>query len=290
MRNLLIVLCGLLWFATPLRSEVTLSVDILDDGDGESPPAGIIVLDILADLSPDDSWTAAGFHLAAHNGAQIVYSNDPNTGDAILMSPGLTNRFVTCFSRPRPRLGSARFDNAAAAVAGDYCPTGPAPATATPTELNIAYFAVPPQSASSPSVNGAIARIALQANFCGSAPCCSVGVFPIGQIPSGYTTYLECACANTSAGMVASTFDHPQTVGWSWALAVRATTSCIYDMDGDNAHDVNVDDIQAFLPAFASCTGDPAFLAAADLSLDGCIDLSDLATLLAHFGETCCEN
>lgn len=272
------------------RAEVTLSVDILGPDDGETPPAGTLVLDISADLSVNDSWTATGLRLFAHNGAQIIYAHDPNTTDPILTNPGSANRFVTCLSRPRPRGGTARFENAAAAVAGDYCPTGPAPATATATELNAAYFAVPPQSSSSPSVNGAIARVALQANFCGAAPCCNARIFPPDQVPDGYLVFLECSCANGNSGMVAATFHVPATQGWSWVLAVRAGPACAFDIDGDNALDVNISDVQAFLPAFGSCAGDPEYISVADISADGCVDLADLSGLLLHFGEICCEN
>lgn len=285
MRNNLFILVLMILSTSASFAQISLSVDILDDGDGESPPAGLLVVDVLADVSPTDAWTAMGIRVVATNGAQLVYANDPNSGDAILINPGAANRFVTCLSRPRSRLGSARFTNADANIAGDYCPSGPMPPTATATEMNVISFTVPNSNAS-----GAIARIVIQGNFCGSAPCCTAEVFPIDQVPTGYTAYLQSVCPNASSGTVTASQDDPTPQGLSWAVAVRAAVSCRYDINGDNAIDVNVDDIQAFLPAFGACTGDAGFVGAADVLADGCIDLSDLATLLAHFGDTCCPN
>ena len=45
-----------------------------------------------------------------------------------------------------------------------------------------------------------------------------------------------------------------------------------------------VPDLAGLLSAFGSCVGDSGFVAAADIDGNGCIDLADLAGLLANFG------
>lgn len=50
---------------------------------------------------------------------------------------------------------------------------------------------------------------------------------------------------------------------------------------------VDIQDLASLLSAYGTCSGDPEFLAVADFDGNGCIDLSDLAAILANFGMTC---
>src|SRR5262249_49096228 len=94
--------------ATTAVASVTLMGDRLDPGDGgHQPPPNIVVVDVLVDVSDNDSWTAAGFGGFAMNGAQFVYAreHDPNSGSDFirLVNPGLDHRFVCFMSKPLPR-------------------------------------------------------------------------------------------------------------------------------------------------------------------------------------------
>ncbi|MCA9243328.1 MAG: VCBS repeat-containing protein [Phycisphaerales bacterium] len=55
------------------------------------------------------------------------------------------------------------------------------------------------------------------------------------------------------------------------------------DLDGD----VDLSDLAGLLAAFGTCDGDAGFNPGADLDDSGCIDLGDLAGLLSEFGTTC---
>lgn len=153
---------------------VSASFDVLDGADPGAPtPFGVIVIDCFVDVSnvPGSAWTAAGIRVVTRNGATLRYQLVDEDGD--LNTPGLApnlintgsgnDRFVTSISRPRARNGAGRFDSAGAATAGDYDPAGPNPATASETELNVAFFASPPMSASDIGVDGYVARIAINA-------------------------------------------------------------------------------------------------------------------------------
>ncbi|MBI5863115.1 MAG: PQQ-dependent sugar dehydrogenase [Planctomycetes bacterium] len=54
------------------------------------------------------------------------------------------------------------------------------------------------------------------------------------------------------------------------------------DLDGDD--DVDLSDLSSFLSAFGTCIHDPGFNPAADIVADMCVNLQDLAALLANFG------
>jgi len=142
--------------AASASAQVTLSVDRLDGADpGAPPPAQRIVVDVFANVAPADAWTVAALRATASNGATLVYG----TGNDLL-NPDLTNRFVTCVSKPLARDVDARFVDAGAAIAGRYDPAGPT-ATATATEVNVAWFASPSPTTASPSVDGYIARVVI---------------------------------------------------------------------------------------------------------------------------------
>ena len=57
---------------------------------------------------------------------------------------------------------------------------------------------------------------------------------------------------------------------------------CPGDLDGDG--DTDLTDVALMLAAFGNCVGQPGYDPAADLDSSGCVDLPDLSTALASFG------
>ncbi|MBI5866530.1 MAG: hypothetical protein HZB38_18835 [Planctomycetes bacterium] len=138
--------------------------DVLDPSDAEVshfPPADVLCVDIFVDVSNGDVWTVGGVHVEALNGAALRYATDPNTSLPILTNPGVENRFVTSFSKPRGRDADARFANSGAASAGAYCPPGP-DVEAGASVCSVAFFASPPETSTSPSVDGYVFRVAVE--------------------------------------------------------------------------------------------------------------------------------
>jgi hypothetical protein len=203
--------------ATPLATaSVTMTVDLLGPEDGISlPPPWLVIVDVLVDVTDGDTWTAGGLRGVTMNGATLFYARDPNNHNLpILPDPGVDRRFVTFISKPRGRDAPSRYNNGAAAVAGRYCPTGPTAIT-DDTEINVAYFASPPETSGSPTADGAVFRVALQVpngreNF--------VGVFSLDQIPPGRPIYFISQCDSGEAGTVEATYDVPQLTGFGWAV------------------------------------------------------------------------
>jgi HYR domain-containing protein len=204
-------------FAATASASVTVSVDKLDAGDGgNQPPSNVVVADVLVDVSSDDVWTAAGLRGLAMNGAALRYdvALDPNgLPVTILTNPGTGQRFVTFFSKPRGRDADERYTNGAAAAAGQYAPTGPT-AVATAAEINVTWFASPPESAASPSVDGAIFRVALDL----PAGVTNDQVLLYAGSPPAGATVLFASSVPSGAGTVSATFDVPTPVGLDWGL------------------------------------------------------------------------
>lgn len=137
-----------------------LRFDVLDPSDAgyEPPPTNRFIVDIYVDVAEGDIWTASGLRVTSTQYSTLVYAadNDPNTDASDLLThPGLENRFCTSISKPRAnRSGPGRFENGGADIAGAYLPTGFLPEI-SPALLNVAYFALPTESA-----DGYIARLA----------------------------------------------------------------------------------------------------------------------------------
>ncbi|MBI3847427.1 MAG: HYR domain-containing protein, partial [Planctomycetes bacterium] len=240
-----LVLCAsCLWLmASAASASVTTTVDILDAGDGIAnlPPSNVVVADVLVDVSDDDTWTASGVAGLAMNGATLRYgtSLDPNNPvGPILTNPGTGQRFVTFFSKPRGRDADGRYTNGAAAAAGKYSPTGPTP-VATTGEINVAFFASPPETAMSPSVDGAIFRVALDLP---AGVTNSQVLLYTGSAPAGATVLFASAGSMGDIGTVSASFDVPTVSGLDWGL---------YIIGGPPANDA------CSAPTMFSCGGTP---------------------------------
>lgn len=126
-------------------------------------PPDVAIVDLFVDIHERDVWAAAGIRAITANGASLVYfDSDLNTPghQTGLVNPGPANRYVTCLSRPRSRNGDARFTNGAAYAVGGFLPPGTA-LTTEPTALNVSYLTTPPPTPQSPTVDGYVARLAL---------------------------------------------------------------------------------------------------------------------------------
>jgi PEP-CTERM motif-containing protein len=206
--------------ASVAMADQTLSVDIYGAGDGttlENDPT-LIVVDVLTDVSTGDSWTAGGFRGVASGGASLVYALDPNTQQPDLTDPGTNNRFVTFFNKPRGRDLNGRFTNGGAEAAGRYCPTGPT-ATTELTEVNVAFFASPPETIGSPTVDGAMFRAAIRlpAGILDNQVAIWVGNDPPPTHPN---ILFRSFCDNPGqGGSVGATFDNPTVLGGNWGLS-----------------------------------------------------------------------
>lgn len=211
-------------------ASVTTSVDLVDPTDTwvnvsgvtlpvTQPPAGVTCIDVFIDTinANGSAWTAAGLRgvvTAAGQAAGVTIryaSGDPNTPRAEeLFDPGTNNRFVTFLTKPQRRDAAGRYNNGGAGIAGGYNPTAPVE-TATSTEINAAWFASPPETASSPGVDGYIARVAL--NTAGISLELGAGT----DVPQGATVIFESVGFDSGvAGTVSAAFDQPTPSGINW--------------------------------------------------------------------------
>lgn len=212
---------------SPAVATVTTVVDLLDGTDDGAPsPAGIIVADVYADVSPTgQAWTAGGLRAVAMNGARLRYGHDPN-GLQVLTNPGTADRFVTLFSRPRGRNDDARFRNGGVGFAGGYSPGTPSP-EATATRLNVAWLASPPPTSGSPPVAGYVVRVAIDVSQItvpgGPFPNSAFRAYRVGEQPAGAAAVLTSMGAQAGDfGTVNATFDAPNVTGLDWASMCRS--------------------------------------------------------------------
>ena len=216
---------------------VGVEADILSPGDAGydgSIPANLLVIDVFVDIAITDAWTAGGLIARTRNGAALQYFDaDLNTPGLQpgLFNPGRENQFMTFLSRPRGRDANNRFTNGGAVAAGTYDTPGASPIT-SPTEINVGYFASPPTSYGSPSVDGYIARFALDVSATGH----DVSDFTIALSEPATPIYFACAPEQVPiGGFDIATFDFPSpfqfdfwvtvpepaSIG-SWAIAICA--------------------------------------------------------------------
>jgi hypothetical protein len=206
--------------------QAVVSVDWLDPSDGGAftgMPANIRIVDVYVDVADSDVWTGGGIRAIAEGGATLAYfDSDPTTPGTQpgLYNGGAANKFYTSLSKPRPRDGGGRFGNAGIELAGAYDPQGPSPTT-TPNELNVRYAASPPESNDSPSVDGYVARIAIDVSGVAGFPSdfSMARVTTIDNIPQFATVVLRCVPLSAPFGTGVSTFDDPNAAGISWAIS-----------------------------------------------------------------------
>lgn len=226
-RNGLVLSLFALGAAVRGYSSVTTMVDLVDSSDGGAqPPPGILCIDELIDVDPDDVWTAGGMRAFVTpagllDGVTIRYSavpDDPNTPHIeYLLNPGTADRFVTFVSQPRERDGESRYIDSGARVAGRFSPTAPIE-TATGTELNAACHPWPPITSTSPSVDGAVARVAVDVStLLANHPLFEA--FHVGD-PDAATgpIILESSTNEGAPGTVNACFDSAQIQGIDWAV------------------------------------------------------------------------
>lgn len=82
--------------------------------------------------------------------------------------------------------------------------------------------------------------------------------------------------------LVGQPVEHPPDVYWDMAFVLTTQEPPPGDLDGDG--DVDLSDLAQLLASYGECVGDPGYDSAADLDDSGCVDLSDLAELLANYG------
>ena len=206
--------------ASAMALAQTATVDLLNPAETSGTiPANTRIVDVFCDVSSTDVWTAAGIRALTENGATIIYfDGDLNTPG---MQPGLfnggtANKFTTMLSKPRNRDGAGRFTNAGAAAAGGYDPALPAPQTEA-NLLNVSYFASPPESSGSPSVDGYIARIAVDVSGVTGAPgdYAPWGAGPLASIPAGATVVLRSVGLNQPGGTATADFENLNFTSWA---------------------------------------------------------------------------
>jgi hypothetical protein len=203
----------------------TASVDLLNPAETTGTiPANFRIVDVFFDVAATDVWTAAGIRALTQNGATINYFDaDANTAGTQpgLFNGGTTNKFMTMLSKPRARDGAARFTNAGAAAAGGYDPAAASPTT-TAGELNVAFFASPPETPGSPAVDGYIGRVSVNIDAVPAIPGFpkddynNWGAGPTA--PAGATIVLQASGLNQPGGTATATFDVPQLSFTSWAM------------------------------------------------------------------------
>src|SRR5262245_38582674 len=198
---------------------VAISVDVLSSGEGQLPPStSILCIDVMVDVTNADVWTAGGLRAETLEGVTILYDHDPYSGDVRLTNPGADHRFVTFYSKPRGRDAFERFTNGGAVSAGSYCPAAPNPPTAEDTLINVVWFANPPETPESPTVDGAVFRLSLDVSATG-VPAQFFQVFTGNTAPPGTTVAFRSTCSGSYLGLSCTTYDVPSLTGINWGVA-----------------------------------------------------------------------
>lgn len=207
--------------ASSASADFVISADLLDPSDGAAlPPPGVTCVDVYVDTEnvPGTAWTVGG--LSAHvtpegvaRGVSIRYAYEPDPNSPrpyyIVQPPTEDRRFTTFMTRPRPRDAAIRYTNSGAGIAGGYSPLDPE-GWATATEINVAWFASPPEFATSPGVDGYIARIALETGDLTG----SIGVSHF--LPPDVIVLFQSTTSAGLPGTVSATFDDPTLAGTDW--------------------------------------------------------------------------
>jgi hypothetical protein len=204
-----------------VSAQGTVSVDLLDPSETSGEiPAHLRIVDVFVDIATTDVWTACGINVRSQNGGALVYADvdsNQNGYQPGLFNLGVEGKFFTSLSRPRGRDAESRFTNAGAAAAGSY-PTQPPSPTMTPSELGVAFFRNPPATSTTPSVDGYIARVAVDVSAIPGAPAGN-DFWAVGpSAPPGAPVVLISDPLGPALGTVIATFDVPAISGFNWQL------------------------------------------------------------------------
>lgn len=194
-------------FSASASAQVSLSLAVRNAGDPcvvPAAPANVFVVDVVADVTAGDSWNAGAISGRTFGGATFRYDV------WILTTHGAFTHIR--YPAPCPALTFVY----SAAVAGALCPLGPGE-TATPTEFNVAYFESPPPQMNHPTVDGTMARVAIDIAGTGY----TIGQLRValqGQAPCNSVALFETVSCPPYAGTSAATFDVPNAAGIDWGI------------------------------------------------------------------------
>jgi hypothetical protein len=205
----------------------TVIADALDPSETSGEiPANTRIVDLFFDVPLTDAWGGCGLRAAAENGATLIYFDSDLGTPGLqpgLVNGGLANKFTTMLSKPRGRDAAERFTDGQVVVPGAYDPPSNFPET-TPTLLNVGYFPSPPETPGSPSLDGYIARVAVDVAAVPEIPgfpksdYANWGAGPIGSIPVNSRVVLRSTGVNQPGGTATITFDQPAFNFTNWAM------------------------------------------------------------------------
>ena len=209
--------------STIVQAQGTASVDLLEPAETSGTiPANTRIVDVSFDVAPTDVWTAAGIRAVAENGASIIYFdrdlNTPGTQPGLL-NGGTANKFTTMLSKPRNRDAANRFTNAGAAIGGGWDPPGPEAVTLA-NELSVWHHAFPPETFGAPSIDGYIARIAVDVSDVAGAPADDAlwAAGPLASVPASAIVVLRSVGVIHPGGTGTATYDFPAVAFSNWAM------------------------------------------------------------------------
>jgi len=273
------------------RAQVTLSVV---DVTFEPPPHGSSqtlghgithwTMDALIDVAPADWWVYGLLCLHAREpGVEVHYTVDPNTGDAMLYTPGLDGdrRFGTFVSLPQLQFANRRFAGDIPVIYGASGLPGCGwqfPSHG-PTHTDLSWLELPlPDDPDQVRDQGAIARLTIdtsESRFEGLP----VRVI-VGDPPAGLPLLAEATVGAITHDMM---WDETTISVGFYPLSACTSPGCDPG-DFDRDCDVDLDDLAVVLTSFGATGADPNN---GDLDRDGDVDLRDLAVALAQFGNVC---
>lgn len=290
-------------------------IDAFEDGDGYTnavalaPPAGFLFIDHQATGGGSGPFENSHFDINAFG--QIVAlteSTDPNSPSyqAVLYNPIFTGGRITGYDAPIIIADAGPIDVVSDTIAGPIPdPNSPDPfinsisGVAINDRGNIAFSAtydtgIPfdpndPNSLTIWSSGGfmydgstsSLHRVLSRNDIIGQA---AFGEVAIGTIPQEESDSFFGRSLADSADVMAYNFrvnGNPDLPGGARGVAV-VVLGHLGDVNLDGL--VDLTDLAVMLASFGSAFGTPAYNPQADLDLNGTIDLADLAVLLAAFG------
>ncbi|MBI5863221.1 MAG: hypothetical protein HZB38_01655 [Planctomycetes bacterium] len=222
--HLMLELGAWLAFGPPAGAQVTEIMSVYQHGvDGPPAPPHVVVVDVYVDVATTDVWTAAGMRVTALNGCFFRYAdgdaNTPGLQPNLINTGSANDRFVNMVSKPRRRDSPARFDNCGAELAGSYEPHAADPVL-TPTECNVIWFAPIPEPPLPPSLDGYVARIAV--DYLSYLPSGDLyPYFVTEDHPADAFLLAHWSTGTAAPGIANATYWNPAPVGydyWLWTV------------------------------------------------------------------------